>query len=85
MQLPSTVQQPSPRNQPVQKIKRSNHYKLYMECDRAFSASAGDLATIASTTNPHQTVFKETLIFGMSELGRTSCALNNLQGRDHYN
>ena len=66
--------------------KETNHYKLCAEFDRAFSALVGDLATMASPTNdPHQSVLDETLVVAMSEFGRTPGALNNLQGRDHYN
>ncbi len=63
----------------------TNHYKLCAEFDRAFSALIQDLALTPSPTNPHRTVLDETLVVAMSEFGRTPGALNNLQGRDHYN
>lgn len=64
---------------------KTNHYMLCAEFDRAFSALVADLATIPSPTNPQHTVLDETLVVVMSEFGRTPGALNNLNGRDHYN
>lgn len=63
----------------------TNHYKLCAEFDQAFSALVSDLSVVPSPTNPSKTVLDETLVVAMSEFGRTPGALNNMQGRDHYN
>lgn len=64
---------------------KTNHYKLCAEFDQAFSTLVADLSVMASPTNPHKTVLDETLVIAMSEFGRTPGALNNMEGRDHYN
>ena len=63
----------------------SNHYKLCAEFDQAFSALLEDLASTPSGNNPGDTLLDETLVVAMSEFGRTPGALNNMNGRDHYN
>ena len=63
----------------------SNHYKLCAEFDQAFSALLEDLASTPSGNNPRDTLLDETLVVAMSEFGRTPGALNNMNGRDHYN
>ena len=63
----------------------SNHYKLCAEFDQAFSALLEDLASTPSGSNPGDTLLDETLVVAMSEFGRTPGALNNMNGRDHYN
>ena len=63
----------------------TNHYKLCAEFDKAFTSLIHDLSVTPSPTNPSNTVLDETLVVAMSEFGRTPGALNNLQGRDHFN
>jgi uncharacterized protein (DUF1501 family) len=63
----------------------SNHYTLCGEFDPAFSSLLEDLGRLRSKTNPDKTLLDETLVVAMSEFGRTPGALNNMQGRDHYN
>ena len=65
--------------------KKSNHYVLCAELDKAFASLLEDLSTIPSKTNPGQTILDETLVVCMSEFGRTPGVLNNMDGRDHYN
>ncbi len=65
--------------------KDTNHYKLCGEFDRAFSALVADLASTPSAEDPSRSVLDDTLVVAMSEFGRTPGALNNLEGRDHYN
>ena len=63
----------------------SNHYALCAEFDPAFTSLLEDLGRLRSKTNPEKTLLDETLVVAMSEFGRTPGALNNMQGRDHYN
>jgi len=63
----------------------SNHYMLCDEFDPAFSSLLDDLATIRSKTDPSKTLLDETLVVAVGEFGRTPGALNNMDGRDHYN
>ena len=64
---------------------KTNHYKLCAEFDKAFSSLIQDLSVTPSPSDPANTVLDETLVVAMSEFGRTPGALNNLNGRDHYN
>src|SRR5215510_9529024 len=63
----------------------SNHYTLCAEFDPAFASLLEDLGRLRSKTNPEKSLLDETLVVSMSEFGRTPGALNNMQGRDHYN
>jgi hypothetical protein len=63
----------------------TNHYLLCAEFDAAFSSLLEDLSTTRSKTDPSKTLLDETLVVALGEFGRTVGALNNMDGRDHYN
>ena len=63
----------------------SNHYKLCQELDPALASLLEDLGRLPSKHDPSKTLLDETLVVVMSEFGRTTGALNNMAGRDHYN
>jgi hypothetical protein len=65
---------------------RAANQSLYAQCgqfDPAFAALLTDLSTMPGA-NPGQSLLDETFIVVIGEFGRTTGALNNQGGRDHY-
>ncbi|MBM3784124.1 MAG: DUF1501 domain-containing protein [Acidobacteria bacterium] len=62
----------------------SNHFIQIAEFDPAYASLIEDLASTPSKHEPGKTLLDETLVIAMSEFGRTTGALNHLQGRDHH-
>ena len=65
--------------------KKSNHYVQCAQYDQAFAALLDDLSSSPSMVDAQRTLLDETLVVSMGEFGRTPGALNNMEGRDHYN